>query len=111
MGIPRILNQIRDQLKVAKSDAAYLEKIREERFRALLRHAVENSPFYRELYRGIDIETCQACSNTMKVIACIEDPDVIRKILAHLDRNTPTTTPSPLPEPRAPPQARLFDTP
>jgi hypothetical protein len=72
---------------------------------------------------GIDIETCQACGNTMKVmpkalatlagqaLACIEDPDVIRKILAHLDWNTPTTTPSPLPEPRAPPQAGLFDTP
>jgi hypothetical protein len=60
---------------------------------------------------GIDIETCQACGNTMKLIACIEDPDVIRKILAHLDWNTPTTTPSPLPEPRAPPQAGLFDTP
>lgn len=60
---------------------------------------------------GIDIKTCQACGSAMKVIACIEDPDVIRKILGHLDRNTPTTTPSPLPEPRAPPQAGLLDTP
>ena len=44
-------------------------------------------------------------------LAGIEDPDVIRKILVHVDRNTPTTTSSPLPEPRAPPPAGLFDTP
>ncbi len=60
---------------------------------------------------NIDIETCQACGGPMKVIACIEDPVVIRTILTHLDRNAPTTTSSPLPEPRAPPQAGLFDTP
>ncbi len=26
---------------------------------------------------NIDIETCQACGSAMKVIACIEDPDVM----------------------------------
>ncbi len=46
---------------------------------------------------------------TMKVIACIEDPDVIRKIPAHPGINAPTTTPSILPERRAPPQVGLFD--
>ena len=30
---------------------------------------------------GIDIETCQACGGAMKIIACIEDPSVIREIL------------------------------
>ena len=70
----------------------------------------------------IDIETCQDCGGTMKIIpkalaalagqalACIEDPDVIRKILDHLDRTAPITGPNALPEPRAPPQAGLFDT-
>ncbi len=29
------------------------------------------------------LETCQACGSAMKVTACIEDPDVIRKILDH----------------------------
>ena len=68
------------------------------------------------------LETCQDCGGTMKIIpkalaalagqalACIEDPDVIRKILDHLDRTAPITGPNALPEPRAPPQAGLFDT-
>jgi len=32
----------------------------------------------------IDIETCRVCGGSMKVIACIEDPLVIKKILTHL---------------------------
>jgi hypothetical protein len=46
----------------------------------------------------------------MKVIACIEDPEVIKKILTHLQWNTKATAHSPLPEPRAPPISDLFDT-
>jgi len=46
----------------------------------------------------------------MKVIACIEDPDVIQKILTHLQLNTETTASRALPEPRAPPISDLFDT-
>ncbi len=34
---------------------------------------------------GIDIETCSACGGAVRIIACIEDPEVIEKILAHLD--------------------------
>ena len=34
---------------------------------------------------GIDIETCPACGGAMWIIACIEDPDVVERILAHLD--------------------------
>lgn len=34
----------------------------------------------------IDIETCIACGGAVRVIVCIEDPVVIEKILAHLDR-------------------------
>jgi hypothetical protein len=33
---------------------------------------------------GIDIETCAGCGGTMRIIACIEDPVVIKAILAHL---------------------------
>ena len=33
----------------------------------------------------IDIETCGTCGGRMKVIAGIEDPAVIKRILAHLD--------------------------
>jgi hypothetical protein len=59
---------------------------------------------------NIDITTCQDCGGAMKVIACIEDPDVIQKILTHLQLNTETTASRALPEPRAPPISDLFDT-
>jgi hypothetical protein len=33
---------------------------------------------------GINVLTCPECSGQYRVIACIEDPDAIRKILSHL---------------------------
>ena len=33
---------------------------------------------------AIDIETCPDCGGTLKVIACIEDPPLIAKILGHV---------------------------
>jgi hypothetical protein len=36
---------------------------------------------------GIDIETCRACGGTLRIIACIENPVVIAKILTHLDEH------------------------
>jgi len=33
---------------------------------------------------GIEIETCEKCGGNVKIIASIEDPDVIEKILKHL---------------------------
>ncbi len=35
---------------------------------------------------NIDIETCQACGGTVRIIACIEDPVIVEKILIHLDK-------------------------
>jgi hypothetical protein len=35
----------------------------------------------------IDIETCPECGGKLRVIACIEDPSLIRQILAHLQRH------------------------
>ena len=32
----------------------------------------------------IDIEHCGVCGGTLRVIACIETPDVIERILTHL---------------------------
>ncbi len=75
---------------------------------------------------NIDVETCQACGGTvevaalahpcargirasMHIIACIEDPVVIEKILIHLNEKAPYSQATPLPESRAPPQAALFD--
>jgi len=34
----------------------------------------------------IDIETCEQCGGAVRIIACIEDPVVIEKILTHLER-------------------------
>jgi len=58
---------------------------------------------------NIDIETCPKCGGAVKVIACIEDPVVINKILTHLDKNAVLNESVLLPQPRAPPQTSLFD--
>ena len=55
---------------------------------------------------NIDIETCGRCGGSLKVIACIEDQDIIDRILAHLrekERDIPTL-PLLTPPPRAPPE-------
>jgi len=52
---------------------------------------------------NIDIETCRDCGGAVKVIACIEDPVVIRKILDHLKCKDETREPVPKPKSRAPP--------
>jgi hypothetical protein len=49
------------------------------------------------------------CARRVKIIACIEDPAVIERILAHLNGKASSTEPALVPENRAPPQARLFD--
>ena len=56
----------------------------------------------------IDVETCRICGGAAKVIACIEDPVVIQKILAHLEEKAPTRAAFLLPDSRAPPQSSLF---
>jgi hypothetical protein len=48
---------------------------------------------------AIDIETCPKCGGKLRVIACIEDPDVIATILEHI-RARDEAQPS---QPRAPP--------
>jgi hypothetical protein len=57
---------------------------------------------------SIDIETCIQCGGAVKIIACIEDPGVIKKILDHLNAKTSADTLM-RPESRAPPQGVLFD--
>ena len=59
---------------------------------------------------GIDIEACARCGGKLAVIASIEEPDVIAKILAHLERTAPQQVQSELPlGARAPPsQSRLL---
>ena len=58
---------------------------------------------------GIEIEDCARCGGKLKVIASIEEPQVIAKILAHLEKTAPAQPEPELPlDARAPPsQARL----
>jgi len=56
----------------------------------------------------IDVETCRACGGAIRIIACVEDPVVIDKILTHLDSKGACGVARRLPPCRAPPQASLF---
>ncbi len=58
---------------------------------------------------GVDSEACARCCGKLKVIASIEKPQVIAKILAHLERTAPDHCQPELPlGARAPPaQSRL----
>ena len=49
---------------------------------------------------AIDIETCPVCGGKLRVIACIEDPEVIARILDHVRQRDGTELPQ---QPRAPP--------
>ena len=57
---------------------------------------------------NIDVDRCAHCGGPAKVIACIEDPVVIKKILSHLLGKALSAEPVGLPESRASPQAGLF---
>jgi hypothetical protein len=54
------------------------------------------------------IETCENCGGEVKIMASIEDPAVIRKILAHLADKVTSATTGPLPKCRAPPRTGLL---
>ncbi len=51
---------------------------------------------------------CRVCGGALRLIACIDDPVVIEKILSHLDKKPSFHDTNRLPETRAPPQAVLF---
>ena len=54
---------------------------------------------------NIDIEVCSRCGGSVRAIACIEDQDIIDRILAHLrsKEQTAPTRPLLVPPSRAPP--------
>ncbi|EAR22694.1 putative transposase [Nitrococcus mobilis Nb-231] len=66
---------------------------------------------YREAvgHRDVPDETCPTCGGAMRIIACIEDPEIIEKILAHLDAHVTEPEATRRPPCRAPPQRGLFD--
>jgi hypothetical protein len=56
----------------------------------------------------IDIETCSECGGDVKIIASIEDPVVIQKMLTQLDDSATSATSELLPDCRASPTLGLF---
>jgi hypothetical protein len=52
---------------------------------------------------GIDVETCRVCGGAARVIACIEDPVVIKTILTHLEKKAARDSGVQIPDSRAPP--------
>jgi hypothetical protein len=60
---------------------------------------------------NLDIETCSECGGDVRIIASIEDPVVIQKILAHLENTASSAETALFPDCRDPPSlpAGLFD--
>ena len=56
---------------------------------------------------AIDIETCSECGGKLRVIACIEDPPLIAKILGHVQRREALSTNTPQSPPVLPPELTL----
>jgi len=56
----------------------------------------------------LKIAETSECGGGVSIIACIEDPQVIRKILNYLDDNASPGTTLLQPECRAPPRAELL---
>jgi len=57
---------------------------------------------------NIDVKTCRVCGAAARVMACIEDPRVISKILKPLQEKSPLDSGIRIAHPRAPPPASLF---
>jgi hypothetical protein len=58
---------------------------------------------------GIDIETCSSSGVTVRIVACIKDPNIIEKIFTHLDAKVAEPQATRRPPCRAPPHASLID--
>jgi hypothetical protein len=65
--------------------------------------------FHELLSDPKDLDLTRHEGRMVKVIACIEDPVVIEKILSHLSEKASSTETTLLPESRAPPHAGLYD--
>lgn len=57
---------------------------------------------------GIEIEQCARCGGRLQVIASIEEPELIERILAHRRERGEEATPMASHGARAPPQSSLF---
>ncbi len=86
--------------------------VRSERRGHLVYAITSGSSMPRRLKRvfGIEIAGCARCGGKLRIIASIEEPAVIARILAHLERTAPKRYQEQLPlGARAPPaQSRLL---
>jgi hypothetical protein len=57
---------------------------------------------------GIEIERCARCGGRLKVIASIEEPELVARILAHRRERGEEAAPTVSVGARGPPQASLF---
>lgn len=57
----------------------------------------------------VDVETCPKCGGAVKTIACIDDDEVIEKVLAHINAQVLQPEAAVLPPSRAPPQLEVGD--
>jgi hypothetical protein len=57
---------------------------------------------------GIEIEQCVRCGGRLKVIASIEEPELVERILAHRRERGEEQVPTVSVGARAPPQGLLF---
>lgn len=75
----------------------------------IARHMAMSSARRLKRVFGIEIEECGRCGGKLAIIASIEEPEVIAKILAHLEKTAPDQFQPELPlGARAPPQAGLL---
>lgn len=54
----RFIHLIRSMVKVQRQSPAQVHALQQRRFRELLHHAHEHSPYYRRQFRGIDLDRC-----------------------------------------------------
>ena len=90
---------------MSHSDALYDWRI--ATYSAPSKYKCSNVCFRRRRVFNINIETYSACGGAVNVIACIQDPAVIDKILTPLQEKVVSGPKDLLPQSRAPP-AGLF---
>ncbi len=97
----------RQGLLACAGEQRFLAEEGEEKTAAQRRVAMTWAQRLKRVF-GIDIATCSARGVALRLIACIEDPAVIKKILANIDTKEGSAEPAQLPPCRVPPPAGLF---
>lgn len=86
--------------KRGRGNTRYLDKDRDDQTPAERRASITLAQRLKRVF-NIDVEICRECNGTVRIIACIEDPVVI-KIITHLQEKTTVAEMGLLLEGRAP---------